>query len=490
MDKATTNSTPREDQSTLKRDDLKDLHETIRQLYLSDGRPWVVGFSGGKDSTAALQSVWYALQKLPKDQLNKPVYIISSDTLVETPMIVGYLHDTIDRINRSAKEQGLPFEAHEVSPAIDDTFWVKMIGHGYPAPSTRFRWCTDRLKIQPTSRFIQETISVYGEVVIILGARSSESASRSQVIEKRKKKRGESLLSRHSRLAGAWIYTPIEQWTRRDVWDYLLAAPSPWGNRNRDLVTMYKNAEGECPLVMEKNTQPCGNSRFGCWTCTLVDKDKSMEAMFDNGEDWLEPLIKLRNWLYETRDPENKHKYRQYQRRTGKIQFWESDGTKKVIWGPYKMEVRTEILRRLLSAQRQAQADGPDSGLKLITDAELHKIRQIWRFEEGDWEDSVPKIYGEFFDDDFDWLEEDWSGLGGMEQSILHEVCEEHGVPLRLLTELFDAERKQHGMSRRTGIHHEIEKAMEKDWRSLEEALAAANASLDNSGVAGSSNAH
>ena len=384
MGKAKTSKGPREERSTLTGQALEALSEHVREVYLSDSKPWVVGFSGGKDSTATLQVVWYALSALRAEQFTKPVYVISSDTLVETPVIIDYLNKTLVRIGDAAREQGLPIEAHKVKPLLEETFWVNMIGRGYPAPSTRFRWCTDRLKIQPTSRFIQDRITRFGEVVIILGARSGESASRAQVIQKRQKQRGGSPLSRHPKLTSAWIFTPIEKWTLRDVWDYLLMWPSPWGSRNQDLVTMYKNAEGECPLVVESNTQPCGNSRFGCWTCTLVERDKSMEAMFDSGHDWLEPLLDIRDWLFETRDPANKHKYRDHRRRTGRIQFWESDGQKKVIWGPYKFDVRKDILKRLLEAQKHVQQEGPNPDLRLVTDKELHKIRQIWRFQEGD----------------------------------------------------------------------------------------------------------
>ena len=68
-----------------------------------------------------------------------------------------------------------------------------------------------------------------------------------------------------------------------DVWEYLMAVPSPWAGRNDAIVTMYRNAQsGECPLVIDKSTPSCGGGRFGCWTCTVVQKDRSMEAMIDN----------------------------------------------------------------------------------------------------------------------------------------------------------------------------------------------------------------
>ena len=75
------------------------------------------------------------------------------------------------RNNREAKTQGMPFEAHKVVPELKDTFWVNLLGRGYPAPSTKFRWCTDRMKIQPANKFILDRVTEFGEVVMVLGAR-------------------------------------------------------------------------------------------------------------------------------------------------------------------------------------------------------------------------------------------------------------------------------------------------------------------------------
>jgi DNA sulfur modification protein DndC len=76
--------------------------QDVRDLYLADRRPWVVGYSGGKDSTAALQLVWYALAGMPAEQRVKPVYVISSDTFVETPVIVDFIDKNLDAVNRAA----------------------------------------------------------------------------------------------------------------------------------------------------------------------------------------------------------------------------------------------------------------------------------------------------------------------------------------------------------------------------------------------------
>ena len=304
--------------SALERKQLNARYEEIRSVYLSDDRPWVIGYSGGKDSTTAVQMIWYALSELPVEQRQKPVYIISSDTLVETPKIVDYIDTSLRRMNEAARRADLPFSAEKVQPDIRNTFWVNLLGRGYAAPSKRFRWCTDRLKIDPANQFILKKSAEHSEVIVVLGVRKSESVTRAQVMKLRRITG--SLLSRHSTLPNAFVYTPIEDLSVDDVWTYLLQAPSPWGNNNRDLVTMYRNAQaGECPLVVDNTTPSCGNSRFGCWVCTVVQKDKSMEALVDNGEEWLEPLLEYRDRLASTQKPEMKNQLRDFRRRDGRV---------------------------------------------------------------------------------------------------------------------------------------------------------------------------
>src|SRR5690606_4643534 len=133
----------------------------IKDIYLQDQRPWVVGYSGGKDSTALVQVVFQALSELKQSQLHKKVYIISSDTLVETPLIISSIDTTLMRIQKKALELGLPFETHKVRPEVDKTFWVSLIGKGYPSPRQKFRWCTDRMKIDPANRFIMDKVSTF-----------------------------------------------------------------------------------------------------------------------------------------------------------------------------------------------------------------------------------------------------------------------------------------------------------------------------------------
>lgn len=439
-----------------------DIYAEICEVYLSSKMPWVVGYSGGKDSTATLQLIWNALATLPAEQRHKTVYVIASDTLVETPVIVDYLDATLRRINEAAQAQQMPFEAHKVMPQTTDTFWVNLIGRGYPAPNQRFRWCTERMKIQPANRFILDRAAEFGEVVMVLGGRKSESSSRAQVMTSKHARVTGSRLNRHHILARAYVYTPIEDFTTDDVWTYLLQVPSPWGNNNRDLAALYRSAQaGECPLVVDDTTPSCGNSRFGCWTCTVVTRDKSMEAMIDSGQEWMIPLLEFRDWLAETQDPARKHLYREHKRRTGQVSV--KDG--KLIRGPYRLEFCKEILRRLLDTQNQVRAEGPDPQQELISEAELHEIRRIWRTERQGWEDSVPQIYAEMTGETLDWLQDDMGAFSAQEYRMLHDICQEHDMPTDLVARLLEQERQMQGMHRRAGIFQRIDEVLREEWR-------------------------
>ncbi len=448
---------------------LSDIHAEIKQQYLSDSRPWIIGYSGGKDSTAALQLTWYALKELEPNMRTKPIYVISSDTQVETPIIVDHVNDTLKRINQTSKEESMPFTATQVKPITEETFWVFLLGKGYPAPQNQFRWCTDRLKIKPANRFILEKVSKHGEVILVLGVRKSESMSRAQVMSLHRIKG--SILSRHSELARAFVYTPIRDFSLDDVWGYLLQTPSPWGNNNRDLLALYQSANaGECPLVVDDTTPSCGNSRFGCWTCTVVQQDKTMEALIDGGHEWMEPLLQIRNLLASTQDPEVKAQFREFKRRRGTVDF-NADGSGRIVRGPYTLDFCREVLKKLLIAQLDVRRNGPDPNIELISHDELHEIRRLWRTEKGDWEDSLPKIYQEVTGEKLPWVEDDIGSFGANESELLKRVCDERGLPIMLLKKLLTAELQSQGMRRRSSVYSKIDRILHEEWRDEAEIL-------------------
>lgn len=443
--------------------DLAALQDHIRAVYTADDRPWVIGYSGGKDSTCALQLIWGAVRALPEDERRKPIFVLSSDTLVETPVIVNYIDDTLAAINAAAADQNMPITAQKVVPVTSDSFWVNLIGRGYPAPSKRFRWCTERLKIDPANAFIKNRVAEYGEVVMVLGVRSAESATRAQVMSLHKI--DGTALSRHSTLPGAFVFTPIEALSVDDVWAFLLQNPSPWGSDNRDLLAMYRNAQaGECPLVVDKQTESCGNSRFGCWVCTVVTKDKAMEAMIDNGEEWLEPLLDLRDELAETQNPDRKREFRDFKRRDGSVTFVGDSETS--IPGPYLFAYRKELLRKVLEAQEQVNAKAPPGEKTvLIQVEELREIRRIWRSEQGDWGDAVSETVKAVTGKELPAEAADGFEFQADDAKVLAEVCSKHDLPPRLMAQLLEAERSVRGLKRRTLIHRKIASVLEQEWR-------------------------
>ncbi|WP_231274481.1 phosphoadenosine phosphosulfate reductase family protein [Pseudomonas aeruginosa] len=153
---------------------LVDLIYEIQNIYRADKRPWVVGFSGGKDSTVVLSLTYYALKMLPSEERHKHVYVVSSDTRVETPVVVDMIREVLDSVNAQAILDQLPMTAHSVTPETGETFWVNLLGKGYPAPTKAFRWCTERMKIDPVSEFIKDKVARFGEVVVVLGSRREE----------------------------------------------------------------------------------------------------------------------------------------------------------------------------------------------------------------------------------------------------------------------------------------------------------------------------
>jgi len=451
---------------------LQEIAPYILQAEVFDWRvhirPWIIGYSGGKDSTCALQLVWYALSTLAPDKRKKPVYVISSDTLVETPVIVNHIHETIERINKAAREKSLPFVAEKVRPMVAESFWVNLIGRGYPAPQLTFRWCTERMKIRPADRFILNKVSEHGEVILVLGVRKSESMTRAQVMSLHQIERSQ--LSRHSRFPGTYVYTPIKDFCLEDVWGYLLQVPSPWGSNNRDLLSLYLSATaGECPLVIDDKTPSCGNSRFGCWVCTVVSQDRSMKALIDSGQEWMEPLLEIRNFLASTQDPTVKHLYREYKRRTGTVDL--NRAGNKMVPGPYTLQFCKDMLRRVLEAQVEVRRKGPDQDLTLISPEELRIIRRLWKVERGDWEDSAPKIYKEVTGEDLSWVSDDIGCLNGNDAKILEDLCKERGIPPMLVMKLMTAELSAQGMRRRSSIYPKIDRILREEWRSKEEIM-------------------
>ncbi len=450
---------------------VKEICEEIQELYLWDQVPWVVGYSGGKDSTAVLQLVWLAIRDLLPDQRKKPIHVISTDTLVEQPVVAGWVDVAHAKMRQAAREQGLPIAPHKLTPDVQDSFWVNLIGKGYPAPRKKFRWCTERMKIKPSNKFIREVVRQNGEVILLLGTRKAESQRRARNMEKHDARRVRERLTPNAALPNSLVYTPIEDWTNDDVWLFLMQVKNPWGHTNKALLGMYQGAspDNECPLVVDTSTPSCGDSRFGCWVCTVVDKDRSMEAMIKNDEEkvWMMPLLELRN---ELGDFSNERERRDYRRMDGRVQLFH-DST---VPGPYKKTWREHWLRRVLEVQQAIRELGPPEvqEIQLISIDELHEIRRIWLYEKREFDDSLPRIYEEVTGERFPKPASDDNLLRLDDWNILREVCSGDEAFFELQVGLLDIEREFRGMTRRAGIYQALEDRLRaSQYESEEEAI-------------------
>ncbi|MCF6319798.1 MAG: DNA phosphorothioation system sulfurtransferase DndC, partial [Proteobacteria bacterium] len=338
------------------------IDELIDQYIIEDNnRPWIIGFSGGKDSTVMLILVWLSMLKVKNNinekYLRREIWVVSNDTMVENPVVSQYVSKILLQIQESAIKHNLPIKVKKTMPRLEDSFWVNLIGKGYPTPNNTFRWCTERLKIKPTSRFIDELISHNQEAIILVGTRMDESVSRAKSIKNHEIKGKR--LTKHPLQKNVFVYSPIKYLMLEEVWYIINAIKPPWGKDNKELFDMYSDASAddyECPTMIASNShKSCGQSRFGCWTCTVVQKDKSISAQIDNGKLWLAPLRDLRDWIQEQRNnPVNRSNFR----RNGAPAVRPNGGV-------VRLKHRAEILERVFMAQKEINDFGHK--IELIT---------------------------------------------------------------------------------------------------------------------------
>ncbi len=344
----------------------------LRKEYLrGHGDPWVVAYSGGKDSTLLLQLTWEMLLSLPHSSRRRKVYVVGNDTLVESPLIIQHLKATLTAIGKAAAVDRLPLDTQITKPHIDQTFWVNVIGRGYIPPTRNFRWCTDRMKIIPTGRLLKQLVRRHKRAVLLVGTRKSESQNRRRNMTRRGV--SATAMNPHDSIKGCRMFAPLAEFEDDDVWLTLMQRTPPWGGSHDNLITLYRNAGGgECPLVLSKDDAPsCGTTspRFGCWTCTVVNKDRSLRGLIDSGHEdaeMFERLFDFREWLIEMRENDAN---RQRVRRDGNSKY-RADGT--LVMGPFTLDVRKRILNRLHALEKE-------TGRKLISISEIEVIEDIWR---------------------------------------------------------------------------------------------------------------
>ena len=438
-------------------EEYRDIKEEMKLVYLHDKRPWMIGYSGGKDSTLLCQLVFEMLLSLPEYKRWKPVYIVTSDTLVENPIIKKYMHRMSAAINLASEEQKLNVQAHMIYPETRQTFWSLVIGLGYPTPEPPgFRWCTERLKINPSNAFTYNTIKKDGEIVILLGVRKAESAARSRSISSREIEG--KILVPHEQIPKAYVYSPLADVKNENVWEYLLKGDgkSAWGTDNNYLYSLYQGENlGEEDSVVgqvnKDNMKVTGNSRFGCWICTMVKEDKSLKNFIDHGATELIPLRDFRNWLVELRsNPEA----RDYRRRNGSVYVMANGEYGR---GPFTMDARKEILRRLLRLENE-------TGFDLISIEELKTIDKMWE-DEGDLSRrALVDIYYEEKHERLPWDNFKKAKYDADTLSTIAELCEKHDVPFDLVSKLMISVDNTKFFTRSSVSAKNVERILNEGW--------------------------
>lgn len=434
---------------------FNDIIEEMKLVYLHDNRPWMIGYSGGKDSTLLCCLVFEMIKSLPKNTKYKKIYIVSSDTMVENPIVKRYMHEVSEKINNAGLQYNIC--AQIIYPKIENTFWSKVIGLGYPTPEPPgFRWCTERLKIKPMNDFTLNTIKTNGEVVLLLGVRKAESSYRARNIKDREIE-GKILIP-HNDIENAYVYNPLTEIPNDIVWEYLLKDEgiTPWNTSNKYLFSLYQGENlGEEKSVIgeiDKDKIPVtGNSRFGCWICTMVKEDKSLMNFINHGAKELIPLRDFRNWLIEIR---NDAKYRDNKRRNGSV-YINKDG--QLGLGPFNMYGRKTILEKLLKLEVA-------TGLDLISIDELKYIDRIWE-EEGDLSKrSLVEIYYKVKKKRLPW---DKYKKPLFEEDVLNkiqELSEKYDIPFELMSKLIVEIEKNRNFTRTTVMNKSFDRVINQGW--------------------------
>ena len=438
---------------------FEDIIQEMSMMYQHDQRPWMIGFSGGKDSTLLCCLVIEMLQRLTPEKRNKMVYIVTSDTMVENPIVRDYMHKMSSLINKNGA--ALKVQADIIYPKVADTFWCKVIGLGYPTPEAPgFRWCTDRLKIQPMNNYTYETIKNNGEVILLLGVRKAESTYRANNI--RAREIDGKLLVPHNDIKNAYVYNPLTEIPNEIVWKFLLKGDgmSPWGSDNKFLFSLYQGENmGEEQSVIgeiDKEKIPVtGNSRFGCWICTMVKEDKSLQNFINQGETWLIPLRNFRNWLMELRsDPTA----REYRRRNGSV-YRKPDGT--IGQGPFTMDARKDMLRRLLQLE-------VDTGLSLITIDELKQIDLYWDNEGDLSRRSLVDIYASIKGERLPWDEYKFPIFPDDIIAEIKRLCIENQVEFELIAKLIIEIEANKNYTNSSMITRAFDRVINQGWLHFE----------------------
>lgn len=346
-------------------------------------RHWTVAYSGGKDSSATVTFIAWAIREglVPAPA---SLAVFYADTRQELPP----LHASAMALLAALDRDGI--KTRVVLPPLDERFYVYMLGYGVPPPSNTFRWCTSQLKIEPMMAVLEEGAVklAYGEMVyddryqkmryqgygregekflMLTGVRLGESEVRDQRIavscSKDSGECGQGWFQVATPEALADTLAPLLHWRLCHIFDWLYFEERRHGYPE---VAMIADVYGEEDI------------RTGCIGCPLASRDNALERLVKKPE-WLHltPLLELKPFFREMKL--SRWRKRKAVPETRKDGTLSKNGQRK---GPLTMEARRHWLDRVLDVQHRvndAAADRP--GVNLINAEEEARIREMWALD-------------------------------------------------------------------------------------------------------------
>ena len=291
---------------------------------------------------------------------------------------------------------------------------------------------------------------------MLLGVRKAESSYRARGITAREVEG--KLLIRHTDIPNAYVYNPLTEIPNSLVWEYLLnnEGITPWGSDNKELFKLYQGEEmGEEQSVLgevdKDKIAVTGNSRFGCWICTMVKEDKSLLRFIENGSTELIPLRDFRNKLLAYRsNPDMREK----KRRNGAV-YETSDG--ELGFGPFTMEARRTILKELLELEVA-------TGFELITEGELKAIDKMWEHEGDLYRRTLVELYYEVKGRRLPWDQYRTPMFSEETMKIFYDTCIENDIEPELMQKLVVAVEENKHFSRGNKVGKAFDRIINEGW--------------------------
>lgn len=338
---------------------------------------WVLMWSGGKDSTTMVTII---IQLIATGQIKPPKHlkIFISDTRME---LIPLWMNAVEIISQLRDRQ---FDVEIVMGDIDNRFWVYMLGYGVPPPSNTFRWCTPKLKIDPSTQRLERYMAElngttdqtkWKKALLMTGVRIGESAARDARINISCSKDGSECGQGHyHHISKNWLdrLAPVIHWRTCIIWDWLkLFAPmKKYGGWQ---TAMLAEAYGDGEDI---------NTRTGCIGCNLASKDKALLAIIKLPQwAYLKPLLKIRDLYAWMKSPEQRLRKVGYQvTKAGK------GAPNQNRMGPLTFDARKEGLYRLKTIIEEVNSEARRLGRPEIDILNQEEEKRIyWHWENQSW---------------------------------------------------------------------------------------------------------